>query len=71
MDKERSVFRKSELESFFVPTINICLVDEKRLRSFVFQKIKICLKVRFLQVPNKKVLSKSTGGAVSPALVVQ
>jgi hypothetical protein len=61
VDKERSVFRKSALESFFVRKINICLVEEERLRSFVFQKRKICLKVRYLQVPNKEDLFKNIG----------
>jgi hypothetical protein len=41
VDKERSVFRKSELESFFVRKIRICPVEEKRLPIFHVSKEKI------------------------------
>jgi hypothetical protein len=66
LDKERSIFRKSELESFFVRKINICLVEEERIRSSMFQKRKICLKVRPLQVLNKEDLFKNIGSVHVP-----
>jgi hypothetical protein len=59
VDKERSVFRKSELESFFVRKINICLLKEERIRSSVLQKRKICRKVLSLQFQTKKLFLKA------------